>query len=188
MKYMMIPALCLLTGVASANECKYKTDVDTTFQGVISKSQNYDKKTYPYIEDTRKCTVNLDVEIQDKWYPTSGSYVFGPDVSENEACKNAEMIAKENILRTTVPEKLNKTMEQKCAVNLGESVKKEEPPKPLAAPTVPVQESSVLLAPMPTVASNNPYLLPDTLPVCQRFYTTVWIGGRQQLAWEEFCK
>ena len=94
---------------------------------------NYDKKTYPHIEDTRKCVVNLDVEIENKWHPTSGSYIFGPDVSENEACKNAEMVAKENILRTTVPEKLNKKMEQNCKVSVGEvSSKPVEPPPPLA--------------------------------------------------------
>ena len=107
----MIPAMCLLTGVASANECKYSSDVDTSFEGVISKSQNYDKKTYPYIDDTRKCVISMDVKINDKWHPTSGTYVFGPDTSENDACKNAELSAKENILRTTVPEKLNHTMD-----------------------------------------------------------------------------
>ena len=127
MKYIMIPAMCLLTGVASANECKYSSDVDTSFEGVISKSQNYDKKTYPYIDDTRKCVVSMDVKINDKWHPTSGTYVFGPDTSENDACKNAELSAKENILRTTVPEKLNKTMEQKCKVEMTE---KTEPPTP----------------------------------------------------------
>ena len=88
----MIPAMCLLTGVASANECKYSSDVDTSFEGVISKSQNYDKKTYPYIDDTRKCVISMDVKINDKWYPTSGTYVFGPDHAENDACKNAEVV------------------------------------------------------------------------------------------------
>ena len=100
----MIPAMCLLTGVASASECKYTTDVDTSFEGVISKSQNYDKKTYPYIDATRKCVVSMDVQINDKWHPTSGTYVFGPDMTENDACKSAELSAKESILRTTVPE------------------------------------------------------------------------------------
>jgi len=190
----MIPALCLLTGVASANECKYTTDVDTSFEGVISKSQNYDKKTYPHIEDTRKCVVNLDVEIENKWHPTSGSYIFGPDVSENEACKNAEMVAKENILRTTVPEKLNKKMEQNCKVSVGEvSSKPVEPPPPLAVPTIPVQQVPVgnvfpmINPPMPPMA-YNPYLLPDTLPVCKRVNMVVLIDGRQQLVWKEYCQ
>ena len=130
----------------------------------------------------------MDVKINDKWHPTSGTYVFGPDTSENDACKNAELSAKENILRTTVPEKLNKTMEQKCRVEMTE---KTEPPAPKASPTVPVQQVPVdaPIPPMPPVmAYNNPYLLPDILPVCERVNMVVWIDGRQQLAWKEICQ
>jgi len=196
MKYIMIPAMCLLTGVASANECKYSSDVDTSFEGVISKSQNYDKKTYPYIDDTRKCVVSMDVKINDKWHPTSGTYVFGPDTSENDACENAELSAKENILRTTVPEKLNKTIEQKCKVEMTE---KTEPPTPKASPTIPVQQvpvddprksnnnsNYVMSLPMPM--QNIPGDLPDILPVCHKVYMNVWIGGSQQLAYQEVCQ
>tara|TARA_B100001564_G_scaffold346205_1_gene345664 strand:- start:140 stop:718 length:579 start_codon:yes stop_codon:yes gene_type:complete len=192
MKYIMIPALCLLTGVASANECKYTTDVDTSFEGVISKSQNYDKKTYPYIDDTRKCVVSMDVQINDNWHPTSGTYVFGPDTSENDACKNAELSAKESILRTTVPEKLKKTMEQKCKVGMTDITgDKVEPPAPKASPTIPVQQAPVdaPIPPMPPVmAYNNPYLLGDILPVCEIVNMVVWIDGREQLAWKEICQ
>ena len=188
----MIPALCLLTGVASANECKYTTDVDTSFEGVISKSQNYDKKTYPYIDDTRKCVVSMDVQINDNWHPTSGTYVFGPDTSENDACKNAELSAKESILRTTVPEKLKKTMEQKCKVGMTDITgDKAEPPAPKASPTIPVQQAPVdaPIPPMPPVmAYNNPYLLGDILPVCEIVNMVVWIDGREQLAWKEICQ
>ena len=192
MKYIMIPALCLLTGVASANECKYTTDVDTSFEGVISKSQNYDKKTYPYIDDTRKCVVSMDVQINDNWHPTSGTYVFGPDTSENDACKNAELSAKESILRTTVPEKLKKTMEQKCKVGMTDITgDKVEPPAPKASPAIPVQQAPVdaPIPPMPPVmAYNNPYLLGDILPVCEIVNMVVWIDGREQLAWKEICQ
>ena len=163
MKYIMIPALCLLSGVASANECNYKTDVDTTFEGVITKSQNYDKKTYPYVDDTRKCVVSLDVKIKDKWYPTSGTYIFGPNMAENKACKNAEVVAKEDILRTTVPEKLNKKTEQKCNVVVGEKPKSVE-------------------AILDRVNAGT-----NTI-ICKKLYMDVWIDGRKQLAYEEICK
>ena len=197
MKYVMIPALCLLSGVAVAGECKYSTDVDTSFEGVISKSQNYDKKTYPYIDDTRKCVVSMDVKINGKWHPTSGTYVFGPDMSENDACKSAELSAKENILRTTVPEKLKKTMEQKCKVNV--KVEKDpnaiiRSPAPKAAPTIPVQRVSqsannVILNGSSTIVYEAPLPgLPDLLPYCRKIWSTVWIGGRQQLAYQEVCK
>jgi hypothetical protein len=199
MKYIMIPALCLLSGVASANECKYKTDVDTTFEGVITKSQNYDKKTYPYVDDTRKCVVSLDVKIKDKWYPTSGTYIFGPNMAENKACKNAEVVAKEDILRTTVPEKLNKKTEQKCNVVVGEKPKSVEPPKPPAVPTIPVQIAPLINQNGSTQQYNmtlssafdvkpNHYIVPHNTIICKKLYMDVWIDGRKQLAYEEICK
>ena len=214
MKYIMIPALCLLTGAASANECKYTTDVDTSFEGVISKSQNYDRKTYPYINDTRKCVVSMDVKINNKWHPTAGTYIFGPNMAENAACKNAELVAKESILRTTVPEKLKKKMEQHCKVSVGEKPK--APPVPKAVPRAPVTISKLPL-PRPTsrvplyrpgvpavignpifngginggvvaVTPNGEPILPDILPFCRRIWMTVWIDGQEQLAWKEVCR
>ena len=174
----MIPALCLLSGVASANECKYISDVDTSFQGIISKSQNYDRKTYPYVDNTRKCVVNMDVKIKDKWYPTTGTSVFGPDISENTACDKAEVSAKEDILRKTVPEKLNKKIEQKCKVSVGDA------PKPKAAPSTPVQ-----VVPLQTarVIPNHVFVPKGTI-ICKKSYMTVWIDGRKQLAYKEVCK
>ena len=195
MKYIMIPALCLLSGVASANECKYKTDVDTTFEGVITKSQNYDKKTYPYVDDTRKCVVSLDVKIKDKWYPTSGTYIFGPNMAENKACKNAEVVAKEDILRTTVPEKLNKKTEQKCNVVVGEKPKSVEPPKPPAVPTIPVQIDPLINQNGSTQQNSGGFLnrvfqvdRVQYTPTCKRLYMDVWIAGVRRAAWKEICK
>ena len=53
--------------------------------------------------------------------------------------KSAETSAKENILRSTVPEILKKNAEQNCNITVGEKPKEFEPPKPLAVPTIPVQ-------------------------------------------------
>jgi len=175
---MMIPAFCLLSGIASANECKYTTDVDTSFQGIISKSQNYDRKTYPYVDDTRKCIVNMDVQIKGKWYPTTGTFVYGPDMSENAACGKAEISAKEDILRKTVPEKLNKKVEQNCKVSVGDA------PKPKAAPSIPVK-----VAPLQTAKVRpNHVIVPNNMIICKKSYMTVWIDGRKQLAYKEVCK
>ena len=120
MKKFLVPLLCLSSGavLASESNCDYKTNVNTDFQGTISSSKNYSKSTYTHIEDTRKCIVKLDVKINNSWYPTSGTYVFGPDMTETSACKRAEVRAKESILREVVPEKLNRTLNQNCAVNV----------------------------------------------------------------------
>jgi hypothetical protein len=117
-KKFLVPLLCISSGavLASESNCNYKTNVNTDFQGTISSSKNYNKTTYPHVEDTRKCIIKLDVRINKAWYPTSGTYIFGPDMTETAACKRAEVRAKETILREVVPEKLNRTMNQNCAV------------------------------------------------------------------------
>jgi|TARA_R110000744_G_scaffold42228_3_gene95519 hypothetical protein len=195
MKYIMVPALCLMSSVAVANECNYKTDTSASFEGVISKSKNYDKKTYPYIKETRKCVVSLDVKIKDKWYPTSGSYIFSPSMAESEACKNAEVVAKEDILRTTVPEKLNKKTEQKCNVVVGEKPKAVEPPKPPAVPTIPVQIDPLINQNGSTQQNSGGFLnrvfqvdRVQYTPTCKRLYMDVWIAGVRRAAWKEICK
>ena len=120
MKKFLVPLLCLSSGavLASESNCDYKTNVNTDFQGTISSSKNYNQKSYPYVDDTRICIVEMDVRINKDWYPTSGTYVFGPDMTETAACKRAEIRAKETILREIVPEKLNRTMNQNCAVHV----------------------------------------------------------------------
>ena len=120
MKKFLVPLFCLSSGavLASESNCDYKTNVNTDFQGTITSSKNYNKSTYPHVEDTRKCIVKLDVKISKSWYPTSGTYIFGPDMTETSACKRAEVRAKESILREVVPEKLNRTLNQNCVVNV----------------------------------------------------------------------
>ena len=65
MKKFLIPLLCLSSGtvLASESNCDYKTVVNTDFQGTITSSKNYNKTTYPHVEDTRKCIIKLDVKI-----------------------------------------------------------------------------------------------------------------------------
>lgn len=194
MKYIMVPALCLLSGVAVANECQYSTGVSASFNGVISKSKNYDKTTYAHVDDTRKCVVKLDVQIKDKWYPTSGSYIFGPNMAENTACKNAETSAKENILRSTVPEILKKNTEQNCNITVGEKPKEVEPPKPPAVPIIPVQIAPLINQNGSTQQNSGGFLNRvfqvdrPRQQVCRRMYMNVWIDGVMRAAWKEICK
>ena len=198
MKYIMVPALCLLSGVAVASECEYSTGISASFDGVISKSRNYDKTTYTHVDDTRKCVVKLDVQIKDKWYPTSGSYIFGPNMAENAACKNAETSAKENSLRTTVPEILKKNTEQNCNVTIGEKPKADEPPAPPAVPVKPVQIVKLgdpLINQNGSTQQNSGGFLNRVFQVdrprqqsCRRIYMNVWIDGVMRAAWKEICK
>ena len=128
MKKLLLSATCMMLmpelAFSSESDCKYKTNINLQFQGTITSSKNYDRKVYPYVEDTRKCVVKMDVNINNTWHSISDSYVFGPDVTEDSACKKAEVRAKEKILRSVVPEKLNKVMQQNC------KVKTVSPPSP----------------------------------------------------------
>jgi|TARA_R110000782_G_scaffold42411_2_gene96492 hypothetical protein len=208
MKYIMIPALCLLSGAAIANECEYSTGVTSSFDGVISKSKNYDNITYPHVDNTRKCVVNLDVEIKQKWYQTSGSFIFGPNMSENDACKNAETNAKENILRTTVPEILKKNTEQNCNLTIGEKI---QPSKQSAPPAVPIKPVQMVQLPDEDYCFERPFdencsiqstqrnssiggflnnifqVDRPTQKICTKAYFNVSIDGVNQLAWKEIC-
>ena len=42
--------------------------------------------------------------IDGKWYDANGSYIFGPNLSQNEGCKKADDRAKEDVLRLAAPE------------------------------------------------------------------------------------
>tara|TARA_Y100000994_G_C15481547_1_gene355519 strand:+ start:35 stop:604 length:570 start_codon:yes stop_codon:yes gene_type:complete len=186
-KKFLVPLLCLSSGtvLASESNCDYKTNVNTDFQGTISSSKNYNKTTYPHVEDTRKCIIKLDVKINEAWYPTSGTYVFGPDMTENAACKRAEVRAKETILREVVPEKLNRTMNQNCAVHV-----RTVPVKKAPVPKAEIKKVAVYSSGMWKESGWKNVYTPLTKG-CLHSNTpskVVWINGSKQFAYKEVCK
>ena len=56
--------------------CEYDKTVETNWTQQIEKTSNIDKKVFPYVEDTRKCIMSMDVTIDGTTYDTEGSYVF----------------------------------------------------------------------------------------------------------------
>ena len=54
------------------------------------------------------------VTIKDKTYPAQGDYVFGPDMSETQACEFAEKKAKEQVIREVSPVKLSSNTDLSC--------------------------------------------------------------------------
>jgi len=73
----------------------------------------------------------MNVTIDGISYPTMGDFVFGPDISENSACKNAENRAKEMIVRKVSPEVLSANTDMKCTVKTKEVVKVEKKVEPI---------------------------------------------------------
>ena len=94
--------------------CDYDKTVETNWTQHIEKTSNIDKKVFPYVEDTRKCIMSMDVTIDGTTYPTEGSYVFGPDMTENDACDQATVKAKKNIISEVSPEILSAKTEMNC--------------------------------------------------------------------------
>ena len=143
MKYVKSISAFLLLSTCSnlapaESPCDYDSSVNTQYTKTIEKTSDFKKRVFPYVEDTRKCVINMNVTIDGKTYPTMGDFVFGPDISENSACKNAENRAKEMIIRKVSPEVLSANTDMKCTVKTEEIVeKKVEPVKETIIVTVP---------------------------------------------------
>jgi len=69
----------------------------------------------------------MNVTIDGQTYPAEGTYVFGPDMTENAACENATVNAKKSVISEVSPEILSATTEMNCST-------KEELPVHVAAP------------------------------------------------------
>ena len=132
MKYVRSLSAFLLLSTCSnlapaESPCDYDSSVNTQYTKTIEKTSDFKKRVFPYVEDTRKCVINMNVTIDGKTYPTMGDFVFGPDISENSACKNAENRAKEMIIRKVSPEVLSANSDMKCSVKTEKIVKVEKP-------------------------------------------------------------
>ena len=132
MKYVKSLSAFLLLSTCSnlapaESPCDYDSSVNTQYTKTIEKTSDFKKRVFPYVDDTRKCVINMNVTIDGKTYPTMGDFVFGPDISENSACKNAENRAKEMIVRKVSPEVLSANTDMKCTVKTKEIVKVEKP-------------------------------------------------------------
>jgi hypothetical protein len=58
--------------------------------------------------------MNIEARIKGKWYPSTANYIFGPDMSEADACSLAENRAKTKVMRTIIPETLKSEKNLKC--------------------------------------------------------------------------
>ena len=113
----LITLVCtLLTSTALATEtpCDYKTKTKVVYEGSIESVRVVKKDVKNYVEDTRKCTMNIEARIKGKWYSSTGNYIFGPDMSEIDACSLAENRAKTKVMRTIIPETLKSEKNLKC--------------------------------------------------------------------------
>ena len=106
--------------------CDFDKQVSTSWQHTIEQVSNIDRKVFPYVDDTRKCVMDMDVIINGQKHYTSGSYVFGPDATENYACEQASIKAKKEIIQKVSPELLSAKTTRQC---VAQQIEEADPPK-----------------------------------------------------------
>lgn len=107
----------LLSSTALAETpCDYKVDNKIIYQGKIESvklvSKSVDK--IPKVKDIQNCKVSIEARVDGKWYPSKGEYMFGPDMSQMDACSHAEDRAKRGIMREIIPETLKSEKSLNC--------------------------------------------------------------------------
>ena len=111
--------LCtLLTTSALATEapCDYSSKSKVIYEGKLESVRLIKKsiQTNPQIKDVLKCVMSIEARVKGKWYPSKGEYMFGPDMSQEDACGLAENRAKVKVMREVIPETLKSEKNLKC--------------------------------------------------------------------------
>ena len=109
--------LTLLSSTALAETpCDYKVNDTITYKGSIESVRliSKDIQANPKIKDIRKCIVSIEARVGGKWHPSKGEYMFGPDMSQVDACTHAEDRAKKKVMREIIPETMTSEKNLKC--------------------------------------------------------------------------
>ena len=109
--------LTLLSSTALAETpCDYKVNDTITYKGSIESVRliSKDIQANPKIKDIRKCVVDIEARVDGKWHPSKGEYMFGPDMSQVDACTHAEDRAKKKVMREIIPETMTSEKNIKC--------------------------------------------------------------------------
>ena len=160
-------------GLASCNyavadtPCDYVKDVQTNWTQQIEKTENIERNVFPYVEDTRKCVMSMDVTINGQTYPAEGSYVFGPDMTENDACDSATVNAKKSIISQVSPEILSAKTEMNCSTKPQENVQVVES----------LPQESVIQEGVPVITEKVIDTTPNTVVYLPHNSRNITIGG-----------
>ena len=115
---ILITFLCtLLTTTALADApCNFNSKSKVVYEGKLESVRLIKKDISTHLEDTRKCTMSIEARVKGKWYPSKASYIFGPDMSQMDACGLAENRAKVKVMREVIPETLTGEKNLKCSL------------------------------------------------------------------------
>ena len=104
--------------MTSKVNCNYSDKTVVKTVGTIDAIWEYDYKVADYAEEKRICAVSFDAKIGKNWVKTSNFYVFGPEMSQNEACNKAKDKAKVSALEDNSPQVVNNKVEHICDENI----------------------------------------------------------------------
>ena len=94
--------------------CEFISKTTENSKGYVSDIKNYSKQTAVYAEEKRICSVKFMAKLGEKWVKTHGFYVFGPDETENSACKKAVEKGKVRAVEHEYGSEIEYVAEQKC--------------------------------------------------------------------------
>ena len=58
--------------------------------------------------------MHIESRIKGEWYSSRGKYIFGSNVSEDEACSHAESRAKSKVMKEHIPETIRSKRNLSC--------------------------------------------------------------------------
>ena len=102
--------------------CEYSDKTTAKLVGKIDGIRNFESKTKDYAEEKRICAVGFEAKIGKKWYKTRDFYVFGPDMSQSEACNKAKDKAKIAVLEQHGPQYVTSNVEHYCEEKTPEKI------------------------------------------------------------------
>ena len=106
----------LTTSAFAEAPCDFESKSKVVYEGRLESVRLIKKDISQHVEDTRKCTMSIEARVKGKWYPSKGSYIFGPDMSQMDACELAENRAKVKVMREVIPETLTGEKNLKCTL------------------------------------------------------------------------
>ena len=120
---VMLILLLIATNVDSTEvNCEYSDKTTAELVGKIDGIRNFESKTADYAEEKRVCAVGFEAKIRQKWYKTRSFYVFGPDMSQSEACNKAKDKAKIQVLEQFAPQLVTSNVNHYCEEKTPEKI------------------------------------------------------------------
>ena len=107
-----------LQALTADKNCDYTDTTVSKTAGTITATRNYKSATADYSENHRVCVVKFDANIDGKWQKAHANYIFGPNLSQNDACEKAKEKAKVKVLEKHAPVVINSNTQNKCVETL----------------------------------------------------------------------